>query len=77
MRLADTQQGIYNSVADAFEDAEERKTDIAERATEQRADVDMRLADTQQGIYNSVADAYQASQDRITEISERASRSAR
>ena len=71
-RLAETQQSIYNSVADAYEDAENRKVDITERAAEQRADADERLADTQQRIYNDVADFYEMTEERKTEISERA-----
>ena len=72
MLYADTVQGIYNSVAEAFEAAEERKTEIIQRAAEQRVIADMRLAETQQDIYNDVVDAHETSEERKTEISERA-----
>ena len=69
----DTVQGIYNSVAEAFEAAEERKTEIARTGNaDQRADADTRLGETQQGIYNSVADAFEDAEERKTDIAERA-----
>ena len=72
MLYSETVQGIYNSVAEAFEAAEERKTEIIQRAAEQRVIADMRLAETQQDIYNDVVDAHETSEERKTEISERA-----
>ena len=72
MLYSETVQGIYNSVAEAFEAAEERKTEIIQRAAEQRVIADMRLAETQQDIYNDVVDAHETSEERKTDISERA-----
>ena len=72
MRLAETQQDIYNDVVDAHETSEERKTDISDRATEQRGDAEQIYVDTVQGIYNSVAEAFEAAEERKTEIAERA-----
>ena len=72
MLYTETVQGIYNSVADAFEAAEARKTEISDRAIEQRDDADERHAETQQGIYNSVAEAFADAEARKTEISDRA-----
>ena len=70
-RLADTQQGIYTDVADAYEDAEARKVDIAERACGTACRRGRRLADTQQDIYRSVVDAFETAEERRADISGR------